>query len=68
MSKQSMSVGGLVRVTVGFDNCTEVAFRLIDAVERTRDSASIKRWCGCRPRDRITKLEPVMCNEKRLQF
>ena len=38
-----MSFGGLVRVTVGFDNCTEVAFRLIDAVERTRDSASIKR-------------------------
>jgi hypothetical protein len=68
MSKHSMSFGGLVRVTVGFDNCTELAFRPIDVVERTRDSASIKRRRVCRARNRITKLEPVMCNEKRLQF
>ena len=47
MSKQSMSFGGLVRVTGDFDNCPEVAFRIIDIVERTRDSASIKHWCVC---------------------
>jgi hypothetical protein len=47
MSKQSMSICRLVHVAVGFDNRTEVAFRRIDVVERTRDSASIKRWCVC---------------------
>jgi hypothetical protein len=68
MSKQSMSLGGLMRVTGGFDNCPEVAFRIIDIVESTCDSASIKRWCVRRPPDRIAKLEPVLCAEKRLQF
>jgi hypothetical protein len=63
-----MSVGGLAPVTGGFDNCPEVAFRIVDIVESARDSASIKCWRLCRPPDRITKLEPVMCGEKRLQF
>jgi len=63
-----MSVGSLVWVTGCFENSPELALGVADIVESTRNSASIKRRYVYRPRNRITKLEPVMCVEERLQF
>ena len=47
MSKQSMSVGSLMRVTGCLENCPELALGVVDIVESTRDSASIKRRYVC---------------------
>jgi hypothetical protein len=68
MGKQSVSVGSLMRVTGYLENCPELALGVADIVESTRNSASIKRRYVDRPPNCITKLEPVMCVEKSLQF
>jgi hypothetical protein len=38
-----MSVAGLVRVSGGFDNCPEVAFRILNIVERTSQLVVVQR-------------------------
>jgi hypothetical protein len=68
VSQQSVSLGRLLYLTGGLENCPEVALPAFDIVERTRDSPSIKGRYVCRLLDRITKLEPVMCGEERPQL
>ncbi len=68
MGKQSMSVRSLMRVTGCLENRPELPLGVADIIESTCNCASIKRRYVYRPPNRITKLEPVMCVEKRLQF
>ena len=68
MGKQSMRFGSLVRVTGCRENGLELALGVANMIESARNRASIKRRYAGRVRNRITKLEPVMCVEELLQF